>query len=160
MDFNTNTDTEVKWIYDGDVETGYIRPRINHAFYSDVSNLYRIRYHMLTKSIADHRLVLNSVSQLNASTRIIRYIMNENGQLEITIYTTVEHSPNMLDYYFVSFACDESNKPNLIRGFLHRPYDTNLWDRKIPVVFFDTEGLTMHVRVEHDNTDDDIDWEE
>jgi hypothetical protein len=86
--------------------------------------------------------------------------MNENGQLEITIYTTVEHSANMIDYYFVSFACDGSNKPNLIRGFLHRPYDTNLWDRKIPVVFFDTEGLTMHVRVEHDNTDDDIDWEE
>jgi hypothetical protein len=158
MDFNTNA--EAKWIYDGDVETGYIRPRINHAFYSVVSDLYRIRYHMLKKSIVEHRLVLNSVSQLNASTRIIRYIMNESGQLEITIYTTVEHSPNMLDYYFVSFACDGSNKPKLIRGFLHRPYDTNLWDRKIPVVFFDTEGLTMHVRVEHDNIDDDIDWEE
>ena len=99
-------------------------------------------------SIFPHAIVLNGTLRYEtAQTMVLRRHVGEDGDMEITTYTTVEIAPDVYEYLSITYIISTYTTPvrQFDRGTLYRPSEPVEWNKLQRITEVDTEGNVMFV---------------
>ena len=141
-----SADETSKWITQYDT-VGNLYRRINPTYFVDLSIIINMKPDMYS-SIIPHAIVLNGTLRYDTARSVIqRRDVRENGDTEITIYTTVEIAVDVFEYLSITYIISSYTTPlrQFDRGTLYRPSEPVEWNKLQNITEFYMEDNVMIV---------------
>lgn len=127
-----------KWIPQYDTR-GRLYRKVNPIFYPELSNICCMKPDLeITRT--NHPIVMNRTHHYNtAQTYVLRTFINDNSDIQVNLYTSVEVDYDVFEYITVSYIVSPSSFPvrQFLRGTLHRPYEKVSFNREQTITRFD-----------------------
>ena len=130
--------SSTKWIPQYDTR-GRLYRKVNPIFYHELSNICCMKPD-LEMTRATHSLVMNRTHYYDtARTYVLRTFINDNHDIQVILYTSVEVDYDIFEYITVSYVVSSSTFPvrQFLRGTLHRPYEQVSFNREQTITQFD-----------------------
>ena len=138
-----------KWIPRIDSITGKLSFIVNESYYTELLYILSTRP-FIVEGVREHTIMTNGVNRYNATTYLQQCGKVEND-IEVSIYSTVEVSPEVFDYYFIVYLLKGFRRV-FRKGTIHRAsgISEKIW-------MFSIQDNEMMVRTIPDD-EDEIDW--
>jgi hypothetical protein len=133
-----------KWITQRDTNGTYYR-KVNPTVFYKLS-----RFCIFYKRIGNldsHTIVFNRSLEYNTAKTVVQNKYIYNGNLYVTLYTTIEIARNIFDYVSIVYMVSSSSLSHrqFIKGTLYRPSEKLVWNQHRNITAFDMLDDTMYV---------------
>ena len=135
-----------KWIPQHDIH-GHISYKVNSDFFYDLAKVC-YTHPALLSGRNRHTVILNHTTRYdNAITYVYHRYFDENHDLHISLYTSIETAPEVFDYMTMTYVVSPTTDPvrQFVKGTLHRPSEILSWNREQRITSLDMLGDTMFV---------------
>ena len=135
-----------KWIPQYDTKNNLDR-KVNPAYFDELTNICD-NHPAMASGRTTHAIVFNhSLRYDTANTVVQRRCVCYNGDIKITIYTSIEIARNVFDYLSITYVVSAYSTPvrQFLQGTLHCPSELLSWSQQQQVTSFYMENDVMFV---------------
>ena len=136
-----------KWYPQRDTN-GKIYRKVNPHYFVDLSEICSGQYGPLRSTLTKHSVIVNnSVRYDNAETFVQQRRMLDNGDIEITLYISIEVFTDVYKYLSIVYIISAYTTPlrQFVKGTLYSPDEYVKWNREQTIRSFRTENDVMFV---------------